>query len=111
MGIDAASCNDSAWLMPTLNLGYVEEEISVKRLTGRRVMERPPKPGRERPMTQRDWGKATPYENVTGEVAIVGIGETEHTARSGRAPLAMAMEAAERAIADAVLNPREVDGL
>src|SRR5438128_575860 len=62
-------------------------------------------------MTQREWGQTTPYERVAGEVAIVGIGETEHTAQSGRAPLAMAMEAVERAIADAGLKPRDVDGL
>jgi acetyl-CoA acetyltransferase len=62
-------------------------------------------------MSQADWGRTTPYDDVSGEVAIVGVGETEYTAQSGRASLAMAMEATQRAIDDAGLKPRDIDGL
>ncbi|MCW2508465.1 MAG: hypothetical protein JWP68_1613 [Modestobacter sp.] len=44
-------------------------------------------------------------------VAIVGIGRTEYTRRSGRTPRAMAVEASRAAIADAGLTPRDVDGM
>lgn len=53
----------------------------------------------------------TPFENIRGEVAIVGVGEAEHTAASGRAPVAMGLAAIEAALDDAGLRPDEVDGL
>ena len=31
-----------------------------------------------------DWGAATPYDDVAGEVAIVGVGEADHSKASGR---------------------------
>jgi len=57
------------------------------------------------------WGEATPLEDVSGEVAIVGVGESEHSRASGRGTLAIAAEAVARALADAGLEPRDVDGL
>jgi acetyl-CoA acetyltransferase len=42
--------------------------------------------------------------------AVVGIGRTAYVRRSGRTTLAMAAEAARDAIADAGLNPADVDG-
>jgi acetyl-CoA acetyltransferase len=58
-----------------------------------------------------DWGWATELENVSGEVAIAGVGESEHTKASGRTPQEIALAAVERAIADAGLEPEEIDGL
>lgn len=46
-----------------------------------------------------------------GEVAIVGIGETEFSKCSGRSELRLAIEAALAAIVDAGLAPEDVDGL
>jgi acetyl-CoA acetyltransferase len=62
-------------------------------------------------MSSAEWGTVTPYKPVRGEVAIVGIGETEQTASSGRDPLAMAAEAIAAALQDAGLRPDDVDGL
>jgi len=58
-----------------------------------------------------DWGHASDFDDVRGEVAIVGIGETEYTKASGRTAREIGIEAAERAIADAGLEPRDIDGL
>jgi acetyl-CoA acetyltransferase len=58
-----------------------------------------------------DWGHAVALEGCAHEVAIVGIGETEYTRASGRTAREIGAEAAERAIADAGLEPREIDGL
>src|ERR1700674_2494805 len=58
-----------------------------------------------------DWGYASDFEGVRGEVAIVGIGETEYTKASGRTAREIGIEAAERAIADAHLEPSDIDGL
>jgi acetyl-CoA acetyltransferase len=44
-------------------------------------------------------------------VAIVGIGRTAYSKRSGRTTRAMAAEAARAAIADAGLTPQDVDGM
>jgi acetyl-CoA acetyltransferase len=44
-------------------------------------------------------------------VAIVGIGRTEYSRKSGRTPRAMAVEAARGAINDAGLTPKDVDGM
>ena len=52
-----------------------------------------------------DWGHATELDDVRGQVAIVGIGETAYTKASGRTAREIGAEAAERAIADAGLEP------
>ena len=57
------------------------------------------------------WGVANPLEDVSGEVAIVGVGESEHTRASGRSTTAIAAAAVEAALADAGLGPGDVDGL
>ena len=54
----------------------------------------------------RDWGHASELDDVRGEVAIVGIGETAYTKASGRTAREIGAEAAERAIADAGLGTR-----
>ncbi|HEX2737860.1 MAG TPA: lipid-transfer protein, partial [Acidimicrobiia bacterium] len=58
-----------------------------------------------------DWGHATELDDVSGQVAIAGIGETAYTKASGRTAREIGAEAAERAIADAGLEPGDVDGL
>ena len=58
-----------------------------------------------------DWGHATELDDVSGEVAIAGIGEAEYSKGSGRTARDLAAEAAERAIADAGLTPADIDGL
>jgi acetyl-CoA acetyltransferase len=58
-----------------------------------------------------DWGRALTLEPVRGLIAIAGVGETQHSASSGRDPVDMALEAVARAIADAGLKPSDVDGL
>ena len=42
--------------------------------------------------------------------AIAGVGETDWSRESGRTPLTLAIEAAQRALADAGLSPGAVDG-
>jgi len=63
------------------------------------------------PAAAGDWGFATPYEDVSGEVAIVGVGESDHSKASGRTTRQIATQAARRAIADAGLEPSDIDGL
>jgi acetyl-CoA acetyltransferase len=58
-----------------------------------------------------DWGHATELEDISGDVAIAGIGETAYTKASGRTAREIGAEAAERAIADAGLEPTDIDGL
>jgi acetyl-CoA acetyltransferase len=58
-----------------------------------------------------DWGFATPYEAVWDEVAIVGVGESEHTKASGRTAREISAQAVERALDDAGLRPEDVDGI
>jgi acetyl-CoA acetyltransferase len=60
---------------------------------------------------QPDWGHATEYDDINSEVAIAGIGETAYTKASGRTAREIGAEAAERAIADAGLEPSDIDGL
>lgn len=43
--------------------------------------------------------------------AIVGIGETEYTRGSGMSHLALLLQAATRAVEDAGLSPRDIDGI
>ncbi len=58
-----------------------------------------------------DWGHATDLDDVSGRVAIVGIGETAYTKASGRTAREIGAVAAERAIADCGLEPADIDGL
>ncbi|NLU81672.1 lipid-transfer protein [Rhodococcus sp. HNM0569] len=48
---------------------------------------------------------------LSGAAAIVGIGATEFSKRSGRSELQLACEAVTAALADAGIDPSEVDGL
>lgn len=57
------------------------------------------------------WGRASDYEDVSGQVAIVGVGESEHTKASGRTTTEIAARAVEQAITDAGLEPTDIDGL
>jgi acetyl-CoA acetyltransferase len=58
-----------------------------------------------------DWGSAAPIPDISGEVAVTGVGESAFSGPSGRESVAMSLEAIARAIADAGLRPDEVDGL
>jgi len=58
-----------------------------------------------------DWGHASELDDVSGEVAITGVGEADHTKASGRTPKQIAAQAIERALADAGLEPGDVDGI
>jgi len=58
-----------------------------------------------------EWGHATELEDVSGDVAIVGIGETAYTKASGRTAREIGADAAALAIADAGLEPSDIDGL
>jgi acetyl-CoA acetyltransferase len=49
--------------------------------------------------------------SLSGKAAIVGIGATEFSKNSGRSELRLAAEAVRAAIADAGLQPADVDGL
>ena len=60
---------------------------------------------------ENDWGHASRFEPVGGEIAVVGIGEAEHSKASGRTTHGIAAQAIERAIADAGLEPADIDGL
>ena len=62
-------------------------------------------------MSAPDWGFASALEDVAGEVAIVGVGEADHTKASGHTTKEIAAQAIERALADAGLAPRDVDGI
>jgi acetyl-CoA acetyltransferase len=57
------------------------------------------------------WGHASELRDIRGEVAIAGIGETAYTKASGRSARDIGAEAVERAIADAGLEPADIDGL
>jgi acetyl-CoA acetyltransferase len=50
-------------------------------------------------------------EDIRGKVAIVGVGESEHSAASGRTLHDMTFAAIDAALADAGLAPEQVDGL
>jgi acetyl-CoA acetyltransferase len=48
---------------------------------------------------------------VRGRYAIVGVGETEYSRGSGRSTRALGVEAVRKAILDAGLAPRDIDGM
>ncbi len=58
-----------------------------------------------------DWGRAAPLDDIRDEVAIVGVGDADHSSASGRSAVEIAAQAVERAIADAGLDPEQIDGL
>ena len=58
-----------------------------------------------------DWGAATPLDDVSGEVAVVGVGEADQTGASGRSAVEIGAQAVERALADAGIEPDQVDGI
>jgi acetyl-CoA acetyltransferase len=58
-----------------------------------------------------EWGTAIPKQDVSGQVAIVGVGESDHSQASGRDAVSIGAEAVERAISDAGLEPEDIDGL
>lgn len=49
--------------------------------------------------------------SLNDQTAIVGIGQTEFSKKSGRSELQLAAEAARAAIADAGLEPSDIDGM
>jgi acetyl-CoA acetyltransferase len=61
--------------------------------------------------TDEDWGWATEYDDVSGQVAICGVGESDHTKASGRTPTEIIAQAVERTLDDAGLRPEDIDGL
>ena len=61
--------------------------------------------------TDADWCYRNPLDDVAGQVAIVGVGETEYSKASGRTAREIGAEAAQRAIADAGLQPSDIDGI
>src|SRR3989440_9226264 len=62
-------------------------------------------------MERPDWGHTTDLDDVSGRAAIAGVGERASTKPSGRTAREIGAEAAERAIADAGLEPSDIDGL
>src|SRR4029453_11381616 len=62
-------------------------------------------------MTEPDWGHATELDDISGRVAVAGVGETAYTKASGRSAREIGAEAAERAIAAGGLEPSDVEGL
>jgi acetyl-CoA acetyltransferase len=51
------------------------------------------------------------YEGLRDKAAVVGIGETEYSKRSGKTELALACEAIRAAVKDAGLTVGDIDGL
>jgi acetyl-CoA acetyltransferase len=51
------------------------------------------------------------YEGLRDKAAVVGIGETEYSKRSGKTELALACEAIRAAVQDAGLTVDDIDGL
>jgi len=58
-----------------------------------------------------DWGFPAPLENVSGEVAIVGVGDAIYQRASGKSAREIAIAAVEAAIEDAGLRPEDIDGI
>jgi acetyl-CoA acetyltransferase len=57
------------------------------------------------------WGFAHELDDISGQVAICGVGEADHTKASGRTAEEIAGQAVERALADAGVDPNDVDGI
>jgi acetyl-CoA acetyltransferase len=58
-----------------------------------------------------DWGSAAPLEDIRGQVAIAGVGETRYSGPSDRNAKDLCLEAIAHAIEDAGLRPEDIDGL
>lgn len=58
-----------------------------------------------------DWGWTTDYDDISGQVAIVGVGESDHSRASGRTTEEIVAQAVQRALADASLTPSDIDGI
>lgn len=58
-----------------------------------------------------EWGHVLDYEDISGKVAIAGVGESNHSKASGRDTHGIVAEAVERAIEDAGITPRDIDGI
>jgi acetyl-CoA acetyltransferase len=58
-----------------------------------------------------DWGASESYDDIAGAVAIVGVGESDHSKASGRTTQAIVLQAVERALDDAGLTPHDIDGI
>src|SRR4029453_10008882 len=58
-----------------------------------------------------DWGFASELEDVSGAVAIVGIGDADYSKATGRTTHQIAAQATERALADAGVRASDIDGL
>lgn len=62
-------------------------------------------------MVDDSWGAADASEDVSGAVAIVGVGESDHSRASGRSTREIIAQAVERALDDAGLQPEQIDGI
>ncbi len=58
-----------------------------------------------------DWGSASAFEDINGDVAIVGAGDAIHARASGKSAVEIAAQAVESALDDAGLTPDQVDGI
>jgi len=58
-----------------------------------------------------EWGYATDFADVNGQVAICGVGDSDMSKASGRTTTEIVGQAVERALADAGLEPTDIDGL
>src|SRR4029079_6155408 len=58
-----------------------------------------------------EWGYAHDFEDVNGQVAMWRVGDSDHAKASGRTTHEIVGQAVERALADAGLEPSDVDGL
>ena len=58
-----------------------------------------------------DWGFAGELDDISGRLAIVGVGDAIYRRASGRTATEIALEAIERATADAGLHPDQIDGI
>ena len=58
-----------------------------------------------------EWGHAIEMADVSGTVAVVGAAEPVQSRSSGRTAEEIAVEAARRALDDAGLQPRDIDGI
>src|SRR4029079_19542359 len=67
--------------------------------------------GRLMPTHPDEWGYAHDFEDVNGQVAICGIGDSDMSKASGRTTHEIVGQAIERALADAALARSDIDGL
>ena len=58
-----------------------------------------------------DWGFATELEDVSGRVAICGVGDSDYSKASGRTTHEIVLQAVERALDDAGLGREDIDGI